>query len=134
MRETDRDASFLRRFLTVDIMRELELFQHEKRGKERIITKVSDDENWHQVKETLIANVGTGSVPIIKVEDGDFGSNRTLYLKHYHDGRDLQLEYAEHTLRHVKALWEREVVLETIVNGKKSILKIIGDSLKVERP
>ncbi|MFM1847893.1 MAG: hypothetical protein RL417_1367 [Pseudomonadota bacterium] len=134
VRETDRDASFLRRFLTVDIMRELELFQHEKRGKERIITKVSDEENWHQVKETLIQNVGTGSIPVIKVEDGDFGSNRTLYLKHYHDGRDLQLEYAEHTLRHVKALWEREVVLETIVNGKKSILKIIGDSLKVERP
>jgi stage V sporulation protein R len=134
VRETDRDASFLRRFLTVDIMRELELFQHEKRGKERIITKVSDDDNWQSVKETLVQSVGTGSIPVIKVEDGDFGANRTLYLKHYHDGRDLQLEYAEHTLRHVKALWEREVVLETTVNGKKSILKIVGDSLKVERP
>lgn len=133
VRETDRDASFLRRFLTVDIMRELELFQHEKRGKERIITKVSDDENWESVKETLIQNVGTGSLPVIKVEDADFGRNRTLYLKHYHDGRDLLLEYAEHTLKHVKALWEREVVLETTVNGKKSILKIVGDSLKVER-
>ena len=133
VRESDRDTSFLRRFLTVDIMRELELFQHEKRGKERIITKVSDDENWHQVKETLIAGVGTGSIPIIKVEDADFGRQRTLYLKHHHDGRDLQLEYAEHTLKHVKALWERDVVLESSVNGKRSLLKIVGDSLKVER-
>jgi stage V sporulation protein R len=133
VRESDRDSSFLRRFLTVDIMRELELFQHEKRGKERIITKVSDEENWQSVKETLIQNVGTGSLPVIKVEDADFGRNRTLYLKHYHDGRDLLLEYAEHTLKHVKALWERDVVLETIVNGKKSVLKVVGDSLKVER-
>jgi stage V sporulation protein R len=133
VREADRDTSFLRRFLTVDIMRDLELFQHEKRGKERIVTKVSDDENWHKVKETLITNVGTGSIPQIKVEDADFGRNRTLYLKHYHDGRDLQLEYADHTLKHVKALWEREVVLETIVNGKRSLLKIVGESLKVER-
>ncbi|NDC37802.1 MAG: SpoVR family protein [Proteobacteria bacterium] len=133
VRESDRDASFLRRFLTVDIMRELELFQHEKRGKERVITKISDDDNWQQVKDTLVANVGMGSIPMIKVEDADFGRNRTLYLKHYHDGRDLQLEYAEHTLKHVKALWEREVVLETIVNGKKSLLKLSGDSLKVER-
>lgn len=133
VRESDRDASFLRRFLTVDIMRELELFQHEKRGKERVITKISDDDNWQQVKETLIANVGMGSIPVIKVEDADFGRNRTLYLKHHHDGRDLQLEYAEHTLKHVKALWEREVVLETTVNGKKSLLKLSGDSLKVER-
>lgn len=133
VRESDRDASFLRRFLTVDIMRDLELFQHEKRGKERVITKISDDDNWQQVKETLIANVGMGSIPVIKVDDADFGRNRTLYLKHYHDGRDLQLEYAEHTLKHVKALWEREVVLETIVNGKKSLLRLSGDSIKVER-
>jgi stage V sporulation protein R len=133
VRESDRDSSFLRRFLTVDIMRELELFQHEKRGKERVITKISDDDNWQQVKETLIANVGMSSIPVIKVDDADFGRNRTLYLKHYHDGRDLQLEYAEHTLKHVKALWEREVVLETTVNGKKSLLKLSGDSIKVER-
>lgn len=133
VRESDRDSSFLRRFLTVDIMRDLELFQHEKRGKERIITKVSDEENWMQVKETLIRNVGAGSIPVIKVEDADFGKNRTLYLKHYHDGRDLLLEYAEQTLKHAVGLWEREVVLETIINGKASLLKIVGDSLKVER-
>lgn len=133
VRESDRDSSFLRRFLTPEIMRELELFQHEKRGKERVVTKVADEEGWQNIKETLIKNVGTGSLPVIKVEDADFGRNRTLYLKHYHDGRDLLLEYAERTLQHVRALWEREVVLETAVNGKKSILKLSGDSLKVER-
>lgn len=133
VRESDRDVSFLRRFLTVDIMRDLELFQHEKRGSDRIVTKVSDDENWAEVKENLIKNVGMSSIPVIKVEDGDFGKNRTLYIKHYHDGRDLLLEYAEHTLRHCQRLWEREVVLESIVNGKPSVLKLVGDALKVER-
>jgi stage V sporulation protein R len=133
VRESDRDSSFLRRFLTVDIMRELELFQHEKRGKDRVITKVSDEESWHTVKETLVKNVGTGSIPDIKVEDADYGGQRSLYLKHYHDGRDLLLEYAEQTLKHVKGLWEKDVLLETVLNGKKSILKIVGESLKVER-
>jgi stage V sporulation protein R len=133
IRESDRDQSFLRRFLTQEIMEELHLFQHDKRGKERVITKVSDQENWKDVKENLIKSVGTGSIPVIKVEDADFGRNRTLYLKHYHDGRDLQLEYAEHTLKHVSALWEREVVLETSINGKGSLLKIVGESLKIER-
>jgi stage V sporulation protein R len=133
VRESDRDTSFLRRFLTVDIMRELELFQHEKKGKERVITKLSDDENWQDVKETLIRNVGTGSIPVIKIEDADFGKNRTLYLKHYHDGRDLLLEYAEHTLRNVKALWEREVVLETILNGKESLIRFNGENIKVDK-
>jgi stage V sporulation protein R len=133
VRESDRDASFLRRFLTVDIMRDLELFQHEKRGKERIVTKVSDDNSWQSVKETLVKNVGTGSIPVIKVEDADFGKNRTLYLKHYHDGRDLQLEYAERSLKHLGALWEKEVVLETTVNEKPVLLKLVADNLKIDK-
>jgi stage V sporulation protein R len=133
VRSADRDVSFLRRFLTKEIMQELELFQHDKRGKERVVSKLSDEESWKDVKETLIHNIGMSSIPVIKVEDGDFGSKRTLYLKHYHDGRDLQLEHAEHTLRHVHALWEREVVLETILGGKSSLIKLVGDSLKVEK-
>jgi stage V sporulation protein R len=133
VRETDRDQSFLRRFLTKELMEELNLFQHERRGKERVVTKVPTEESWKDVRETLIKNVGTGSIPCIKVEDADFGKNRTLYLKHYHDGRDLQLEYAEHTLKHVARLWERDVVLETNINGKGSLLKLNGDSLKIER-
>lgn len=133
VRESDRDQSFLRRFLTRELMEELNLFQHERRGKERVVTKVSNDEGWREVRDTLIKNVGTGSIPIIKVEDADFGRNRTLYLKHYHDGRDLQLEYAEHTLKHISKLWEREVVLETSINGKSSLLKLIGEALKIER-
>jgi stage V sporulation protein R len=114
-------------------MQELELFQHDRRGKERVVSKLSDEESWREVKETLIHNIGMSSIPVIKVEDGDFGSKRTLYLKHYHDGRDLQLEHAEHTLRHIHALWEREVVLETLLGGKKSLIKLVGDSLKVEK-
>ena len=133
VREVDRDTSFLRRFLTVDIMRELDLFQHEKRGKDRVVTKIADQENWKEIKETLIKNVGVGAIPVIKIEDADYGKNRTLYLKHYHDGRDLQLEYAEQTLRHIGALWEREVALETILNGKKSLLKLVDDELKLEK-
>lgn len=133
VRESDRDRSFLRRFLTREIMEELSLFQHERRGKERVVTKVSDEENWRQVKETLIQNVGTGSIPVIKIVDSDHGGKRSLFLRHYHDGRDLLLEYAEYTLKHVQALWGREVLLETSINGKRSVLKIVGDSLKVER-
>jgi len=133
VRETDRDVSFLRRFLTVDLMRELDLFQHEKRGKERVITKVSDDESWNDVKNTLLQSVGMGSIPVIRIEDADHGARRTLYLKHEHDSRDLQLEYAERTLEHVRKLWGREVVLETIVNGRRSLLRMQGEALKIER-
>jgi len=122
VREVERDTSFLRRYLTEEMMRELDMFQYEARGDDYVVSKVSDEDNWKTVKETLIKNVGTGSIPVIKVEDADFGHNRTLYLKHYHDSRDLQLEYAEKTLGFVYRLWGRECVLETTLQGKRSLL------------
>ncbi len=122
VREVERDSSFLRRYLTEDLLREMDIFEYESRGEEYVVSKVADDEGWKQVKETLIKNVGTASIPVIKVEDADFGQARTLYLKHYHDGRDLLLEYAEKTIAYLQRLWGREVVLETTVDGKRSLL------------
>jgi stage V sporulation protein R len=121
-REVDRDVSFLRRFLTEELMREMDLFQYEPRGEELVVSKVADKEGWREVKETLLKNVGMGTVPVIKVEDADHQHQRILYLKHYHDGRDLQLEYAERTLAYLHQLWRHEVMLETAVNGKKALL------------
>jgi stage V sporulation protein R len=122
VRETDRDVSFLRRFLTEEMMREMDMFQYEPRGDEMVVSKVSDKDGWREVKETLIKSVGMGTIPVIKIEDADHNHNRILYLKHYHDGRDLQLEYAERTLSYIHQLWRHEVVLETAVNGKRALL------------
>jgi len=121
-REVERDASFLRRYLTEDLIRELDLFEFQSRGNEKIISRVADKENWQQIKETLIRSVGMGNVPTIKIENADYNNNRTLFLKHDHDGRDLQLEYAEKTLLYLHQLWSREVVLETTINERKSLL------------
>ena len=121
-RDVDRDVSFLRRFLTEELMREMDMFQYEPRGEELVISKVSDRDSWREVKETLLKSVGMGSIPVIKIEDADHNHNRLLYTKHYHDGRDLQLEYAERTLAYLHRLWRHEVILETAVNGKKVLL------------
>jgi len=122
VREVERDASFLRRFLTEELMREMDIFEYEARGEELVVSKVADDEGWKDVKATLIKNVGTNSIPVLKVEDADFGQNRTLYVKHDHDGRDLHIEYAEKSLNYLQRLWGREVVLETVLDGKRSLL------------
>ncbi len=121
-REVERDTSFIRRYLTEELMRDMDLFEYQARGSDLVVDKVSDPEGWREVKETLIRNVGTNGIPVIKVEDADFGHNHTLYLKHHHDGRDLHLEYAEKTLGYLQRLWGRECVLETTLQGKRSQL------------
>jgi stage V sporulation protein R len=122
VREVDRDVSYLRRWLTEPVMRELDLFQYETKGEDLVVTKVSNEEGWREVKNTLLQSIGMGTTPVIRITDADFGGGRTLYLVHEHDGRDLLVEYAEKTLLHLHTLWGREVALETVVNGKKMVL------------
>lgn len=133
IRSSDRDTAFIRRFLSEEMMRELDFFQHEKRGKDRVITKVSDEDNWENVKQAMIKNIGSASIPVLQITDADFLGKRGLYVKHEHDGRDLQLEYAQASLKHLEQLWGKEVTLETIVNGRPSRLVLVDGTLKIER-
>lgn len=132
VREVDRDISFLRRFMNEAVMRDLDIFEYEQKDDKLVVSRVSNEEHWREVKETLLRNVGMGSTPIIRVTDADFGSKRTLYLEHEHEGRDLQLEYAEKTLMHIHELWGREAALETVVNEKKTLLRYDEDGFKTE--
>lgn len=122
VRETDRDTAFLRRHLTEELLRELDLFEYQRKGTDYVITRVADQEGWRQVRDTLIATVGMNGVPVIRVVDGDAGGKRALALEHAHDGRDLHPEYAERTLAFVHQLWQREVQLETVIGGKQQLL------------
>lgn len=127
VREVDRDVSFLRRFLTEELMREMDLIQYESKNGALVVSKVSDRENWQDVKNSLLKNVGLGAVPVIRIVDADRGGIRTLVLRHEFDGRELLLEYADKTLQHLHQLWGRKVVLETKLNGEDVALSYNGD-------
>jgi stage V sporulation protein R len=133
VRETDRDVSFLRRHLTEDLIREMNLFEYETRDEDLVVSKVADEDGWRAVKDTLIKNVGMNTVPVIKVVDSDYGGTRTLHLLHEHDGRDLQLQYAEKTLAYIRRLWQRDVVLETVLQGNRHLFRCRNDGLSLEK-
>lgn len=132
IREADRDVSFLRRFLGPRMMRELGLYAYEPRGQELVISKVSDDSGWRDVKDLLLKSVGMGGVPVIVIVDADLGGNRTLLLRHEHDGRDLHIEFADRTLAQLRELWGRDVALDTVLNGEPRRLVRNAEGLNVE--
>ena len=133
VREVERDSSFLRRYLTEELIRELNLFEYKSRGNDQVVSRVADEDNWRHIKETLIQNVGTGTIPVIKVEDSDYKNSRTLLLKHDHDGRDLQLEYAEKTLQYVHQLWGHDVAMETVIDDNKTLLTFSDSKLAIKK-
>ena len=52
-------------------------------------------------------------IPHIYVDRVD--KDGALVLKHEHDGRDLDLDYADKVMDHVREMWDKEVKLFTII-------------------
>ena len=116
IRERERDASFIRNYLTFNLCRELNLFEFKEEDRYYVISEVSNEDGWKSIRNQLALIVGYGSVPNIIVEDMD-RSNHTLILKHVYDDRELYLNYAAETLKYIQDLWGGKVILKTTFNN-----------------
>jgi stage V sporulation protein R len=115
VRELDSDVSFLRNYLTQELCEELDLFVYELVEEEEwTIT----EKRWERVRDQVVANMTNFGFPYIEVLDGDYNGNRELYLRHAHEGAELDVRYARKALEHVHTLWGRPVHLETIVDDE----------------
>ncbi len=132
VRESDRDESFIRQYLTKELMQEMDLYQHQQLGRDRVVSKVSSEEDWKEVKETIIKNIGMNSMPVIKIHDADFEGAKKLYLVHEFDGRELDGEYAKQTLKYLFKLWKSPVALDTNQGGKKTRLTCVSLDNQIE--
>lgn len=125
VREQERDASFIRRYLTEELCKELNLFEYRKYTRDYIVTEVSDEEGWKQIRDTMANQVGLGMVPSIRVTEVKKAEN-VLYLEHEWDGRELQIKYAHETLKYIARLWGGKVRLRTQVRNTGQILETEG--------
>jgi len=114
VRETHDDVAAIRLFLDEEDFRELNFFSHQKqKNGDVLISEVADHDDWRVVRNDLIKNTGINTIPQIYVDriekQGD------LVLKHEHDGRDLEIQYAEEVVHHIENLWGSKVKLYTIL-------------------
>ena len=122
VREQESDVSFLRNYLTKDLIEELDLYIYRREGNKWVIV----EKDWERVRDTLVANMTNFGHPYIVVEDGDYRGNGELYLRHCDEGQALDLDYAEKTLPYIHRLWGRTVHLETVIDGKSVVLTCDG--------
>ncbi|GAC1566341.1 MAG: SpoVR family protein [Ktedonobacteraceae bacterium] len=123
VRELDNDVSFLRNYLTEDLIKDLDLYLYKKEGDEWVIV----EKNWEKVRDGIVASMTNFGSPYLVVDNGDYRGNRELYIKHLFEGQELDMVYAEKTLQHVYTLWGRPVHLETIYEGKHILLTYDGE-------
>jgi stage V sporulation protein R len=115
-REVSNDVSFLRQYMTEEDCHDLGLFSFSRKKEHYEIEDISDSDGWKVVKQELLNNVGTNGIPVIYIDDIEDGN--VLVLKHEHDGRDLELQYADEVIMHVSDLWGDVVKFHTIVEGE----------------
>jgi stage V sporulation protein R len=97
----------------------LHLFSYGIQGDDIVVTEVSNEEGWKTVRDNLATAVGLGSIPIIRpvgVENG------TLLLEHVCDQRELELNYAQETVKYVVDLWGGKVDLRVKIDNNPKII------------
>ncbi len=127
VRELESDTSFIRNYLTKDLVNKLDLYMFGKQGNEWVVT----DKAWEQVRDGLAATRVNGGFPYITVQDGDYLRMGELYLKHHYEGLELDTKYIEKTLPYVHTLWGKTVHMETVIE-ERSVL-FTYDGKKVHR-
>jgi stage V sporulation protein R len=126
VREIESDISFLRNYLTKELVMREDMYLFQKQGKDyRII-----DKEWENVRDQLVNMRVNGGFPYITVNDGDYMRNGELYLKHWYEGIELDLKYLEKVLPYIYQLWGRNVHLETVVENRNILFTYDGRSVQ----
>ena len=82
--------------------------------------------DFEKIKLRLLFSLTNFGKPWIFVVDGNYHNRGELLLKHEHYGVDLQLDQAADTLANIQFIWSRPVHLQTVVDGKPTLLSYDG--------
>ncbi|MEI3612919.1 SpoVR family protein [Pseudogracilibacillus sp. SO30301A] len=123
VREIESDTSFIRNYLTKDLVKQEDMYLFQKQGNAYRIT----DKDYEEIREQLITARVNGGFPYIYVEDGDYLRNGELYLVHSYEGIELDIPYLENVLSYIYELWGRTVHIETFVEDKNTLFSYNGE-------
>lgn len=127
VRELDGDISFIRNYLTEDLVRQLDMYTFGKQGNDWVITQ----KQWELVRDQLALSRVNGGFPYLIVQDGDYLRSGELYIKHLYEGLELDVKYVEKTLPYVFTLWGKNVHIETTLDDRAVVFSY--DGKKVHR-
>ena len=122
VRELDSDPSFIRNYMTKQLVRDLDLYIFEKMGQDWQIT----DKTWKNIRDQLVVSRVNGGFPYLEVMDGDWQRSGELYVIHRYEGIELDLKYVERTLPYLVRLWGKAAHLETVVENKAVLFTCDG--------
>lgn len=120
VRRIYNDVGFIDTFLTEEFARKHKLFTFAYNEDSQNYEIASRE--FQEIKRRLLFQLTNFGQPIIDVVDANYDNRGELYLMHRHEGIDLDIPYAEATLKNVYTIWGRPVHIETVINDKGRVL------------
>jgi stage V sporulation protein R len=124
VRRIHNDITFIDTFLTPEFCERTRMFSYA--FNEQTGQYVIESRSFEKIKQRLLFSLTNFGKPWIFVKDGNFRNRGELLLWHQHNGIDLKLDYARDVLQNLQVIWSRPVNLETIVEGKPTLLGYDG--------
>lgn len=126
VREIESDISFIRNYLTKELVHREDMYLFQKRGRDYKVV----DKDWTEVRDQLVNMRVNGGFPYITVNDGDYLKNGELYLKHWYEDVELDLNYLEKVLPYIHQLWGRTVHMESVVEERSVLFSYNGRNIQ----
>ncbi len=121
-----RDESFVRQFLTPELMRKMKFFDLHDDGKSDLIVKAIHNEHGYRTLRTSLANQFdvVQNEPEIEVVDVDLDGDRRLMLQHrVYSGILVHEKDTAQVLQHLANLWGYEVTMAELSAQSDAVLK-----------
>jgi stage V sporulation protein R len=124
VRRIHNDITFIDTFLTPEFCARHKMFSYA--FAEQTANYVIESREFELIKQRLLFSLTNFGKPWIYVVNGNFRNRGELHLKHEFNGIELKLNHARDVLVNVHSMWARPVHLETVVDGKPSVLSFDG--------
>lgn len=131
VRRLYNDVTFIDEFLTPEFAMEQKFFTF-RYNRDTDLYEIASRE-FKEIKEKLLFRLTNFGQPFMYIEDANYNNRGELYLRHRHEGVDLQMNYARDTMRNLYKIWTRPVHVETVVDERKRLLSFDGSDFSERR-
>lgn len=128
IRASHNDISFIDEFLTPEFCNRQQIFTYKfnpRTGRNEV-----DSRDFAAIKQNMLSSLTNFGSPVIEIEDANFANRGELLLAHRHQGVDLDMRFAQETMKNIHGLWKRPVNLVTKYDGKEVTFCFDGEELK----
>src|SRR5579864_2728623 len=124
VRRIHHDITFIDTYLTPEfcVRHNMFSFAYQEQAGQYII----ESRDFEKIKQRLLFSLTNFGKPWIYVVDGNYRNRGELLLAHQFNGIELRLDHAADTLANLQYLWGRPVHLQTLVDGKPTMLSFDG--------